>query len=134
MKRGARNLDEAEVTMGQRKVTVPTANSHPARDRQTDDITDVTRLDDLLRPEVLEAFDRTSFERDGYWVWEGILTNPGRMQWTASLQKLQKMSDDMVMDTDWAAIDFAGRGLKPLPPEKISPEFLATCIGGTGRN
>ena len=34
-----------------------------------------SRVDDLLRSEVLQAFDRATFERDGYWVWEGILTD-----------------------------------------------------------
>ena len=81
-------------------MTVPAADSDPAHDRQTDDVTKVSRRSDLLRPEVLRAFDRTSFERDGYWVWEGVLTDAGRKQWTASLQTLQQMSDDMVMDTD----------------------------------
>ena len=45
------------------------------------------RVDNLLKLEVLEAFDRTAFEHDGYWVWEGILTDAARQQWTASLQK-----------------------------------------------
>lgn len=89
------------------------------------------RVPDLLRPEVLAAFDRTAFERDGYWVWEGILTDAGREQWTASLQKLQDMNDSIVMDTDWAAIDFAGRGLQPPLPERITAEFKATCLGGS---
>lgn len=63
----------------------------------------------ILRPEVLAAFDRTSFERDGYWVWTGVLTDDaGRKQWTASLQKLQHINDCIIMDTDWGAVDFAG--------------------------
>ena len=36
------------------------------------------RVDNLLKLEVLEAFDRTAFEHDGYWVWEGILTDAAR--------------------------------------------------------
>ena len=101
------------------------------RDKQTDDVTPISRLHDLLRPEVLAAFDRTAFERDGYWAWEGILTDAGRKQWTASLQKLQQMNDSIIMDTDWAAIDFKERGLLPPPPERVTPEFLATCCGGS---
>jgi hypothetical protein len=34
------------------------------------------RIEDLLR-------------REGYWVWEGILTDAGRAQWKKSLQKIQ---------------------------------------------
>ena len=89
------------------------------------------RLHDLLRLEVLAAFDRATFERDGYWVWESVLTERGRSRWTASLQKLQQMNDEVVMDTDWGAIDFASRGLESPLPEKITPEFKATCCGGS---
>ncbi len=89
-----------------------------------------SQLKDLLRTEVLRNFDRDSFERNGYWVWEGILTDAGRKNLTATLQHVQKKSDDMVMNTNWAAIDFAGRGLAPLEPTKITSEFLSTCIGG----
>ena len=88
------------------------------------------RLHDLLRPEVLAKFDRAAFERDGYWVWEGILTDAGRQRWTASLDRLQAMGDGMIMDTDWAAIDYAARGLEPLPPETLTPEFRKKCCGG----
>ena len=102
-------------------------------DNRNEAATPAGRIHDLLRPEVLDAFDRASFERDGYWAWEGILTDAGRRQWTASLQKLQEMNDSIVMDTDWAAIDFAGRGMTPPPPEKVTPEFLATCCGGSER-
>ena len=98
---------------------------------QTDTVAPASRVHDLLRPEVLQAFDRTFFEREGYWVWEGILTDAGRKRWTESLQKLQQMNDEIVMDTDWAAIDVAGRGLQPPLPEQITPEFLATCCGGS---
>ncbi|MBT3604582.1 MAG: hypothetical protein HN521_16110 [Candidatus Latescibacteria bacterium] len=63
------------------------------------------RLTDLLRPEVLTSFDRETFEREGYWVWENVLTDEGRHRWTASLEKLQQMNDEIVMDTDWEAID-----------------------------
>jgi len=43
------------------------------------------RLPNLLHPDVLAAFDRAFFEREGYWVWDGVLTDAGRTQWTASL-------------------------------------------------
>ena len=89
------------------------------------------RVDDLLRSEVLQAFDRATFERDGYWVWEGILTDAARKRWTASLQKLQQMNDAILMDTEWNAIDFQARGFPPPLPEQITPEFLAACCGGS---
>ena len=88
-------------------------------------------IPDLLRPEVLDAFDRETFERDGYWVWEGVVTDAGCNQWTANLKKLQRMNDAILMDTDWDAIDFEGRGLEPPPPEQITPQFLSSCCGGS---
>ena len=87
--------------------------------------------DDLLRPEVLAAFDRAAFERDGYWVWEGVLSDAGRQQWTASLQKLQQMNDSIVLDSDWATIDFAERGLRVPRPDEITADFLASRCGGS---
>ena len=89
------------------------------------------RVDDLLRPEVLAAFDRDCFEREGFWVWEGILTDAGRAQWTTSLQNLQAMNDGGVSGSDWGAIDYRSRGISNPDPEKITAEFLATCYGGS---
>lgn len=89
------------------------------------------RLDQLLRPQVLADFERETFEREGYWVWENVLTDEGRRRWTASLQKLQAMNDAIVRETDWGAIDFASRGLDSPDPEKITPEFLESCCGGS---
>jgi hypothetical protein len=106
-------------------------NPPAATDPETNEGAPENRLHDLLRPQVLAAFDRAAFEREGYWVWEGILTDAGRKQWTASLQRLQQMNDDIVMDTDWAAIDYAAHGMEPPPPEKLTPEFKATCCGGS---
>ena len=69
---------------------------------------------ELLRPEVLAAFDRDRFERDGYWVWDGVLTDEGRRRWTANLQRLQTMNDAVLTGTDWGAVDYEARGL-PAP-------------------
>ena len=89
------------------------------------------RLPDLLRPEVLAAFDRDTYEREGYWVWENVLTDEGRVRWTASLQKIQDLNDSIVMETDWGGIDWAARGLTSPDPDRITPEFLASCCGGS---
>ena len=99
--------------------------------KPTDDAVRAACVDNLLRPEVLAAFDRTTFEQEGYWVWKGILTDEGQKQFTASLRKLQYMNDCILMDTDWAAIDFEGRGLASPPSDQISPEFLESCCGGS---
>ena len=89
------------------------------------------RLDSLLEPEVLDAFDRQRFERDGYWVWEGVLTDAGQHRFTDSLVELQRKQDGIVMDTDWAAIDFASRGMDAAEPARITPEVRAASCGGS---
>jgi hypothetical protein len=98
-----------------------------ARNRNTSGV----RLKDLLHPHVLAAFDRTTFEREGYWVWEGILTDAGRRQWVASLQNLQAMNDSIVAGTDWLQVDFTGRGLTAPDPAKVTPEALNGYLGGS---
>ena len=87
--------------------------------------------EDLLKPQIVAAFDREFFEREGYWVWEGVLTEEGRARWTTSLQNLQRMNDEIIVDTDWAAIDFKHRGLPSPDPDRVTPEFLAACCGGS---
>ena len=89
------------------------------------------RVSDLLRPEVLAAFDRATFERDGYWVWDNVLTEAGRRQFTASLQNLQDMNDRIIMETDWAAIDYESLDLPRPAPEAITPQALAGYGGGS---
>ena len=89
------------------------------------------RVPDLLRPEVLAAFARAAFERDGYWVWDNVLTDAGRRQFTASLQNLQDKNDRIIMETDWAAIDYESLGLPRPAPESITPQALAGYGGGS---
>ena len=86
---------------------------------------------DLLRPEVLAAFDRERFEREGYWVWDGVLTDEGRRRWTATLRRLQAMNDALLTGTDWGAVDYAARGLPAPDPKTCTPESLAACCGGS---
>ena len=85
----------------------------------------------MLKPEVLAAFDRAMFEREGYWVWEGVLTELGRIQWVQSLRQLQAMNDVVVLATNWAAIDFARHGLVAPDPDTITFEALASYCGGS---
>ena len=99
--------------------------------KHSDNVIPASRVPDLLWPEVLSSFDRAAFERDGYWVWKGVLTKAGCKQWTASLKKLQQMNDDVITDTNWASIDFAGRGMEPPLRAQVTPEYLATCRGGS---
>lgn len=89
------------------------------------------RIDDLLYPGVLAGFDREQFEHDGYWVWEGVLTDAGREQWLASLQHVQALNDAIVVGSNWAAVDFDGHGLTAPMPESITASALAGYCGGS---
>ena len=89
------------------------------------------RLHHLLRNEVIEAFDRARFERDGYWVWEGVLTEEGRCRFTASLKEIQRKDDAITMDTDWESIEFLSRGMDPAIPERVTHQAKAACCGGS---
>ena len=100
----------------------------------SDDDTSPGATPDLLRPEVLNAFDRETFERDGYWVWEGVVTDAGCKQWTANLKKLQQMNDGILRDTDWAAIDFKGRGQSPPSARTDYASILGTMLRRIGTN
>ncbi|MED5414052.1 MAG: hypothetical protein VYC64_03805 [Candidatus Latescibacterota bacterium] len=89
------------------------------------------RLDRLLHPEVLAAFDRDVYERDGYWVWDGILTDEGRARWSESLQRVQSLNDAIVANSDWGRVQFAAHGLAAPDADKITPEALAGYRGGS---
>jgi len=91
------------------------------------------RVHELLRPEVLDAFDRTVFEQQGYWVWQNVLTDEGRKQFQASLEKLQNLNDQIILDTDWGAIDFECRGMTSPSPDRVSRSFLEACVGESER-
>ena len=89
------------------------------------------RVEGLLRPEVLAAFDREQFESDGYWLWAGALTDEGRARMTAELQRLQTMQDYMIMNTRWAdGIGWAARGLPPPPAERLTVEWREKKVCG----
>ena len=41
------------------------------------------------------------------------------------------MNDEIVVDTDWASIDFQCRSLPSADPDRVTSEFLARCCGGS---
>ena len=88
------------------------------------------RLEQLIRPSALEAFDREQFERDGYWLWAGALTDAGRVAIKDTLVRLQEMQDYMVMETPWTAIDWQRRGLPPPPADRLTAEWRSSRVCG----
>ena len=60
-------------------------------DYSSDDEISAGAIPDLLRPEVLDAFDRETFERDGYW---GV----GRSGHRCRLQTVEGKSKETATD------------------------------------
>ena len=58
------------------------------------DQTSAGAIPDVFRPEMLDVFDRETFEGDAYWVCEGVVTDAGCKQWRANLKKLQHMNSE----------------------------------------
>ena len=70
---------------------------------------------DMLAP-CVRGFDRAKFERDGFWVWDKVMRPACRQHLTESLQNVQRIQDEIVMDNRWDTLDadgFAALGLKP---------------------
>ena len=86
----------------------------------------------LLREDVLTAFDAGAWERDGYVVLPGALTEAATGRFTTSLTRLQGVDDHIIQETDWAGTDWEAYGL-PTPPGPITPERLAQMSGGQER-
>ena len=50
----------------------------------------------------IRGFDRDEFLREGRWLWAGVMLPWVRRSWTAALQRVQALQDDMILQ-DWAA-------------------------------
>ena len=92
------------------------------------------RRETLLQPGALENFDAAAFERDGYVVLPGALTDWATQQFTHSLTRLQGVDDYIIRETDWNGTDWKKHGLPTPPgPHPITPERLAQMSGGQER-
>lgn len=84
-----------------------------------DDAAAPTSIFDMSRP-CVTTFDREKFERDGFWVWDGVMRPRCRAALTTALQQVQEEQDAMVMDECWTELrtaDYAAMGLTP--PNRI---------------
>ncbi len=54
----------------------------------------------LLRPGLLESFDQEAWERDGFVVFPGGLTNWAKAQFSSALQRVQAIDDHLILHTD----------------------------------
>ena len=78
----------------------------------------------------VRAFDRTKFERDGFWMWDNVMRPACRQQLTAALQNVQRIQDELVMDNRWAnPAAFTELGLSP-PRELFTRAERQQMVGG----
>ena len=93
---------------------------------------DESSIFDMAQP-CVTAFDHAKFERDGFWVWDGVMTPECRAQLTGALKDVQKTQDEMVMDARWdemQAADYAALGLTP-PKRSYSRAERSQMLGSS---
>ena len=54
----------------------------------------------LLRPGALESFDQEAWERDGFVVFPGGLTQWATAQFSSALRRVQAIDDHIILQTD----------------------------------
>ena len=75
----------------------------------------------LFRPGF--RFDRVAWERDGYLVLPDVLTDEARERWLSTLQRLQRLQDEITLRTDWNdGAAWASLGLRPREPRATAAD------------
>ncbi len=78
---------------------------------------------------VIGQFDAEAFLRDGYAVFQGVMS-PGAVDaWTAALQRGQELNDRL-LSADWGAVDWERLGRRP-PTATVDPEDIRAALGGS---
>ena len=76
----------------------------------------------LFRPGF--RFDRVAWERDGYLVLPDVLTDEARERWLSTLQRLQRIQDEITLRTDWNdGAAWASLGLRPREPRATAADY-----------
>jgi hypothetical protein len=75
------------------------------------------------------SFDAQRLQRDGYVVLPGIMTGATRRRWKAACIDVQQLNDRLLMETDWASVDWGACGLEQ-PSESVSRADLEPALGG----
>ena len=65
----------------------------------------------LLRPGALDSFDQRAWDRDGFVVFAGGLTDWATQQFRASLRRMQAIDDHIILRTDWHGTDWPAFGI-----------------------
>ncbi len=75
------------------------------------------------------SFDVQKFQRDGFVVLPGIMTEATRTRWKAACIDVQRLNDRLLVETDWEGVDWGACGLEH-SPEAVTPAELEPALGG----
>jgi hypothetical protein len=78
-----------------------------------------------IRAQSIRDFDRDEFLREGRWLWSGVMLPWVRRSWTAALQRVQALQDEMILK-DWTPHGWEQ------PPLDVKRRMLGGS-GSTGR-
>ena len=78
-----------------------------------------------MRCPSIRDFDRAEFLREGRWLWSGVMLPWVRRSWTAALQRVQALQDEMIL-ADWTPYGWEQ------PPLHVKRRMLGGS-GSTGR-
>jgi hypothetical protein len=89
-------------------------------------------LFDMVEVRRQHAAQGERYARDGFAVFEGVMTAASRRRWVAALQEVQRLNDNLLR-ADWAALDWSI--LRPggrRPVEALPAADRLACIGSAG--
>lgn len=78
-------------------------------------------------------FSREQFDRDGYYLWPGLLTAQGREQVQAACERVQALQDERWLDADWQSVapsQWHARGWCT-PRRFLTADEKERCRGGS---
>ena len=84
----------------------------------------------VFRQEVLGAFSVSQWDRDGFYVWPNVMTDPCRERMSASLRRLQDTQDHIIRNTDWNSLDWPAHGL-PMRKTPVTRDIIEEWAGGS---
>eukprot|EP01052_Picozoa_sp_SAG31_P036996 SAG31_NODE_4701_length_3023_cov_28.325239_1_plen_220_part_00 len=82
----------------------------------------------------VHSFDKTAWDRDGFIVFQGGLTDWATQEFRSSLRRIQAIDDHIIMNTDWRGTDWPAFGIKHTERRQtVTREELRGMCGGQER-
>eukprot|EP01044_Picomonas_judraskeda_P007593 COSAG03_NODE_823_length_5728_cov_3.020075_2_plen_261_part_00 len=74
----------------------------------------------IFHPEVLARFSLEDYQRDGYYVFQGAMTEEARVQWLEALIESDRRNNEITQQVDWRHdVDWASIGAQPPTQDQI---------------